>query len=80
MFDDLDRNAEPLLAAPENTTGSQVVYMPGNDQDREAELPETVLPEVAPEPQPMAEILPRRGRSNVIAAAGTMLLDLLERA
>ena len=79
---------EPSLAAPENVTGSQVVYMRGNDRDREAEAAETVLPEVAaetmPEPQseplPVAEILPWRGRGNVIAAAGTMLLDLLERA
>ncbi|MCJ2098004.1 hypothetical protein [Methylobacterium sp. E-046] len=81
-------SAEPSLAAPENPTGSQVVYMRGNDRDREEEAPETVLPEVAaepmPEPQPepllTAEILPWRGRGNVIAAAGTMLLDLLEHA
>ena len=77
-------DAEPSLAAPENTAGSQVVYMRGSDQDREAEAPETTLPEVAaeamPEPQATAEILPWRGRGNVIAAAGTMLLDLLERA
>ena len=81
-------DAEPSLAAPENTVGSQVVYMRGNDQDREEEVPETVLPEGAtkaisepqPEPLPTAEILPWRGRGNVIAAAGTLLLDLLERA
>ncbi|MCJ2069743.1 hypothetical protein MKK75_13245 [Methylobacterium sp. J-030] len=71
---------EPSLAAPENTTGSQVVYMRGNDQDREAEAPETALPEVAAEPMPEADILPWRGRGNVIAAAGALLLDLLERA
>ncbi|MGH1592396.1 hypothetical protein ACRBEV_33295 (plasmid) [Methylobacterium phyllosphaerae] len=71
---------EPSLAAPENATGSQVVYMRGNDQDREEEAPETVLPKVTTEPQPVAEILPWRGRGNVLAAAGTMLLDLLERA
>ncbi|MCJ2051769.1 hypothetical protein [Methylobacterium sp. J-070] len=81
-------DAEPSLAAPENATGSQVVYMRGNDQDRETEAPETALPEVAaeaipepqPEPQLVAEILPWRGRGNVIAVAGTLLLDLLERA
>lgn len=73
-------DAEPSLAAPENVTGSQVVYMRGGDQDREIEAPETVLPEVMTEPLPVAEILPWRGRGNVIAAAGTMLLDLLERA
>ena len=71
---------EPSLAAPENTAGSQVVYMRGSDRDREAEAPETVLPELAAEPQPVAEILPWRGRGNVLTAAGTMLLDLLERA
>ncbi|MCJ2102785.1 hypothetical protein [Methylobacterium sp. E-046] len=81
-------DAEPSLAAPENVAGSQVVYMRGSDRDGEAEAPETVLPEVTaetmPEPQseplPVAAILPWRGRGNVIAAAGTMLLDLLERA
>ncbi|MCJ2102797.1 hypothetical protein [Methylobacterium sp. E-046] len=73
-------DAEPSLAAPENVAGSQVVYMRGSDRDGETEAPETVLPEVTAEPQPVAEILPWRGRGNVIAAAGTMLLDLLERA
>ena len=29
-------DAKPSLAAPKNVTGSQVVYMRGNDQDREA--------------------------------------------
>lgn len=38
-------------------------------QDREADALETVLPEVAAEPQPEAEVLPWRGRGNVIAAA-----------
>ena len=73
-------DAEPSLAAPENTAGSQVVYMRGGDQDREEDAPETVLPEVLTEPKPKAEILPWRGRSNVIAAAGVALLDLMERA
>ena len=54
--------------------------MRGNDQDREAEAPETVLPEVLIEPQPVADILPWRGRGSVIAAAGVALLNLLERA
>jgi hypothetical protein len=77
-------DTDPSLAAPENHAGSEVVYMRGGDRDREAEAPETVLPEVdaetATEPLPVAKILPWRGRGNVIAAAGTMLLDLLERA
>ena len=77
-------DAEPSLAAPENTVGSQVVYMRGGDQDREETAPETVLPDVSaepqPEPQPVAEILPWRGRGNVLTVAGMMLLDVLERA
>ena len=73
-------DAEPSLAAPENAAGSQVVYMRGNDQDREEEAAETVLPEVAAETLLEAIILPWRGRGNVIAAAGTLLLNLLERA
>ena len=73
-------DAEPSLAAPENTTGSQVVYMRGGDRDGEAEAPEIVLPEVAAEPLPVAGILLWRGRGNVIAAAGAFLVDLLERA
>ena len=43
-----------------------------------------MLPEVAvepgPEPLPEADILPWRGRGNVIAAAGALLIDLLEQA
>jgi hypothetical protein len=73
-------DAEPSLAAPENATGSQITWLRGNDQDREADAPEAVLPEVAAEAQPVAEILPWRGRGNVIAAAGSFLVDLLERA
>ena len=67
---------EPSLAAPENATGSQVVYMRGNDQDREEDAPETVLPEAKVE----AIVLPWRGRGNVITAAGVAILDMLERA
>jgi hypothetical protein len=70
---------EPSLAAPENATGSQVVYMRGNDQNREAEAPETVLPEVATVLPVEADILPWRGRGNVIAAAGLMLVDMVVR-
>ena len=77
-------DAEPSLAAPENATGSQVVYMRGSDRDGEAEAAEIVLAEVAAEPEPetplATNILPWRGRGNVLAPAGTMLLDLLERA
>ena len=71
-------DAEPSLAAPENQ-GSQVTWLRGNDQDREDEAPETMLPEVPAEAQPMAEILPWRGRGNVIAAAGVALLGLVGR-
>ena len=51
-----------------------------NGEVHEAGAPETVLANVLAASQPEAEILPWRGRGNVIAAAGTMLLDLLERA
>jgi hypothetical protein len=68
---------EPSLAAPENTGGSQVVYMRGGDQDREAEAPEATLPEVAIEPAAEAVILPWRGRGNVIAALSVALLDMV---
>ena len=71
---------EPSLAAPENVTGSQVVYMRGSDRDREAETPEAVLPEVTAEPACAAIVLPWQGRGNVIAAAGSFFIDLLERA
>ncbi|UIY45618.1 hypothetical protein [Methylobacterium radiotolerans] len=73
-------DAEPSLAAPENHEGSQVVYMRGNDQDGEEEVPEAALPELAVEPVANSIVLPWRGRGNVIAAAGTFLVDLLERA
>lgn len=71
-------DAEPTLAAPENYTGSQVVYMRGNDQDREADASEAVLPEAAN----VIEVEPLRwgGRGNVLAAAGSLLVDLMERA
>jgi hypothetical protein len=72
-------DAEPSLAAPENATGSQVTWLRGNDQDWEAEAQEAILLEVPGEPLPVPVVLPWRGRSNVIAAAGTLLLDLLER-
>lgn len=73
-------DAEPSLAVPENPGGSQIVYMRGGDQDQEAETPETTLPDVAAAlPSEMA-ILPWRGRGNVLAAAGTLILDMLERA
>ena len=81
MDGDADRedgaDAEPSLAAPENRAGSQVVYMCGNDRDREAEAPEAMLPAVAIEARGEAVILPWRGRGNVIAAAGVALLDLV---
>ncbi|WP_342112119.1 hypothetical protein [Methylobacterium sp. SI9] len=64
------------MATPENHTGSQVTWLRGNDQDRETEGFEAVLPEVLTEPQPVAEILPWRGRGNIVAAVGVALLDL----
>ncbi|MCJ2116526.1 hypothetical protein MKK65_08020 [Methylobacterium sp. J-001] len=71
-------DAEPSLAAPENHTGSQVTWLRGNDQDREAEAAETTLPEVTT----VIEVEPLRwgGRGNVLAAAASYLVDLLERA
>ncbi|MCJ2089596.1 hypothetical protein MKK88_26930 [Methylobacterium sp. E-005] len=74
-------DAEPSLAAPENATGSQVTWLRGNDQDREAEAPETALPAVAAEAT-VIHVEPLRwgGRGNVIAAAGSFIIDLLERA
>ncbi|MCJ2070856.1 hypothetical protein MKK75_19025 [Methylobacterium sp. J-030] len=78
-------DAEPSLAAPANATGSQMTWLRGDDADREADQPETEMGEVAvmlppAEPQEMAQILPWRGRGNVIAAVGVALLDLLELA
>ena len=69
-------DAEPSLAAPENATGSQVVYMRGGDRDGEAEASEIALPEVAVEPTLEEIALPWQGRGNVIAAAGVALLNL----
>ena len=58
-----------------------MTWLRGNDQDREAEAPETVQPEV-PAEATVIHVEPLRwsGRGNVIAAAGVALLDLLERA
>ncbi|TXM64443.1 hypothetical protein FV226_26495 [Methylobacterium sp. WL12] len=68
-------DAEPSLAAPENHHGSQVVWMRGNDADQEAEVSETVLPEVVIPFVP----LPWGGRGNIISAAGVALLEMVER-
>ncbi len=54
--------------------------MRGSDRDGEAEAPETIPPDVTVEPQPGADIPPWRGRGNVIATAGSFLVELLERA
>ena len=69
--------AEPLLAAPENATGSQVVFMRSSEWDGEAEAPEIVLPEEPAEPLAEAQILPWRGRANVIAAAVIVMLKVV---
>lgn len=67
-------DAEPALGAPESHQGSQVVWMRGNDVDREAEASEVVLPEAAVIPFPP---LPWGGRGNVVAAAGVALLEMV---
>ena len=80
-----DVDAEPSLAAPENAHGSQVAWMRGGDEDREAEVPEIVLPEVvrspAPRvrsvPAPASTPLPWGGNGNVLSAAGVALLGLM---
>ena len=78
-------DAEPALAAPENHHGSQVVWMRGNDADREAEAPEILLPVVRISPVPrfrpvdFAEPLAWGGNGNVVAAAGVALLDMVAR-
>ena len=77
VLDSMDGDGDPSLAAPVNTTGSQVAYMRGGDQDREVDAPETALPEVAAEPQTEAIVLPWCGRGNVIAAVGVALLDMV---
>ncbi|MCJ2104363.1 hypothetical protein MKK70_02980 [Methylobacterium sp. E-041] len=73
-----DGEAEPSLAAPENHHVSQVVWMRGNDADREAEAPEVVLPVVVAECAviPFAP-LPWGGRGNILTVAGVALLDMV---
>jgi hypothetical protein len=51
----------------------------GSDRDGETSAPETVLAD-GRAPQPEVDVLPWRGRGNVIAVAGVALIDLLERA
>jgi hypothetical protein len=67
-------DGEPSLAAPENPEGSQIVYMRGNDQDREEEALEAALPDTEVEPSRW------NGGGNVLAAAGLALISILERA
>ena len=73
-----DADAEPALAAPENHHGSQVVWMRGNDADREAEAVEILLPVVAAQRAliPFAP-LAWGGHGNVVAAAGVALLNMV---
>lgn len=71
-------DAEPSLAAPENHTGSQVTWLRGNDQDHEAETSEAALPEVANVIE--VELLRWGGHGNVVAAAGSLIIKMLERA
>lgn len=67
-----------FVKAP-NHTGSQVTWLRGNDQDREIETADALLPEQEGESLPEAAILPWRGRGNVLAAAGVAILDLFDR-
>ncbi|MCJ2005628.1 hypothetical protein [Methylobacterium sp. J-092] len=69
-------DAEPTPAAPE----SQVVRLRNNDSDRKAQALKLAMPEVAaPHAGSMLATLPWGGRGNVIAAAGTVLLDMVAR-
>jgi hypothetical protein len=68
-------DAEPSLAAPENHHASQVTWLRGNDQDRESEAPETVLPEMTMPPVPLRW----GGAGNVVSAAGVAVLTLVAR-
>ncbi|MFD0936945.1 hypothetical protein [Methylobacterium trifolii] len=63
------RDAELSLAAPENHHSAQITWLRGNEQKREADVPETPVPGAVPWPFPWT------GASNVISAAGTALLD-----
>lgn len=67
----------PALAAPETLTGNQAVWMRSGDENREAEAPETMLPEMPAQRVPEAVRLPWRGRGNIIAVVDMPLLDLL---
>lgn len=73
-------DTEPSLAAPENQ-GSQVSWMRGTDQDREADVPEVTLPEV-PADANVIHVPPMRwgGRGNVLAAVGITLLNMVGRS
>ncbi|MDP4026977.1 hypothetical protein Q8W71_30775 [Methylobacterium sp. NEAU 140] len=80
-----DADAEPSLAAPENAHGSQVTWMRGGDEDREAEAPEIVLPEVSRSPAPRIRSAPAPasaplawgGNGNVVSAAAVALFALV---
>ena len=68
-----------MADAPDGTSHKRLrCIRRGNGEVHEAWAPEAVLPNVLATTQPTAEILPWHGRGNVIAAAGTMLLALLE--
>ena len=70
-----------MADAPDGTSYERLPCIRcGNGEVHEAGAPEAVLSEVAIAPVIEAEILPWRGRGNVIAAAGSFLVDLLERA
>ena len=63
-------DAEASLAAPENQTGPQVTRLRGNDPDREAEMVETVLLQVAVEPMPDRRRAPFIDDENVRSTTG----------
>lgn len=72
------RDDEPSLSAPENSAGSQVLWLCGGNQDHEVETPDTTLPDVVAALPLETVVLPWRGRSTVLAAAGTLILGMLE--
>jgi nucleoside 2-deoxyribosyltransferase len=79
---DVDRDdggdAERALTAPESHHGSQIVWLRGNDANREAEAAEVVVPDVvAAHPVVMLTVLPWRGSGNVVAAAGVALFEMV---
>ncbi|WP_246692085.1 MULTISPECIES: hypothetical protein [unclassified Methylobacterium] len=68
---------EPALAAPENTTGSQIVWMRGSDRNGETETAEILLSECGIKRDSDPFVLPGNGHGNVIAACGSVSPNLV---